>query len=100
MLGREREHDTVPYFWSDLGDWATLEYVGAGSGDLVVRGSIDDGDFTGFFLDGGRVAAAGTPGRSDDLEHPRRVMREGNEADPTAPGGGQGGRGSRRGKEL
>ena len=84
MLGREQEHDTVPYFWSDLGDWATLEYVGAGSGDLVVRGSIDDGDFTGFYLDGARVAAAVTLGRPDDLDHARRMIREATEPDRAA----------------
>ena len=28
MLGRDRPHDVVPYFFSDLSDWASLEYVG------------------------------------------------------------------------
>ena len=28
MLGREQPHDVVPYFFSDLADWASLEYVG------------------------------------------------------------------------
>ena len=68
MLGREVEYDVVPYFFSDLADWASLEYVGPGSGDLVVRGSLEEGDFTAFFLKEGRVAAAlttwSTPGAS------------------------------------
>ena len=28
MLGRDGPHDVVPYFFSDLSDWASLEYVG------------------------------------------------------------------------
>ena len=45
MLGRDRPHDVVPYFFSDLSDWASLEYVGpAAQWDAeLVRGSIDDG---------------------------------------------------------
>ena len=76
MLGRGVEYDVVPYFFSDLADWASFEYVGPGSGDLVVRGSLEDGDFTAFYLDDGRVAAALTVGRSDDLEHAKRFLTE------------------------
>jgi 3-phenylpropionate/trans-cinnamate dioxygenase ferredoxin reductase subunit len=76
MTGDPGPYDEVPYFWSDLADWATLEYVGpAASWDReVVRGSFDSGEFTVFYLDGGRVAAALTVGRSDDLEHAKRLM--------------------------
>jgi 3-phenylpropionate/trans-cinnamate dioxygenase ferredoxin reductase subunit len=74
MLGRGVEHDVVPYFFSDLADWSWMEYVGPGSGDTVIRGSLDDGDFTAFYLDDGRVTAALTVGRSDDLEHARRLI--------------------------
>src|ERR1035438_10765631 len=28
MLGQDAAHDVVPYFFSDLSDWASLEYVG------------------------------------------------------------------------
>jgi 3-phenylpropionate/trans-cinnamate dioxygenase ferredoxin reductase subunit len=78
MLGRDVEHDVVPYFFSDLADWASFEYVGPGSGDLVVRGSLEDGDFTAFYVheDQGHVTAALTVGRSDDLEHARRFIAE------------------------
>jgi 3-phenylpropionate/trans-cinnamate dioxygenase ferredoxin reductase component len=84
MLGRGVEHDVVPYFFSDLADWTWMEYVGPGSGETVVRGSLDDGDFTAFYLDGGRVTAALTVGRSDDLEHARRFIREHASPDPAA----------------
>ena len=81
MLGREVEHDAVPYFFSDLADWSSMEYVGPGSGETVVRGSLDEGDFTAFYLDGDRVVAALTVGRSDDLEHARRWITSGASVD-------------------
>jgi 3-phenylpropionate/trans-cinnamate dioxygenase ferredoxin reductase subunit len=76
MLGRDQPHDVVPYFFSDLSDWASLEYVGpAARWDAeVVRGSIDDGEFSVWYLEGGRVAGALSVGRSGDLEHARRVI--------------------------
>ena len=76
MLGRDVVHDTLPYFFSDLADWVSLEYVGPGSGDLVVRGSLDDGRFIAFYVDGETVTAALSIGRSDDLEHARRLIAE------------------------
>ena len=76
MLGRDQPHDVVPYFYSDISDWASLEYVGpAWQWDQeVVRGSIDDGEFAVFYIDDGRVAGALSVGRSDDLEHARRLI--------------------------
>jgi 3-phenylpropionate/trans-cinnamate dioxygenase ferredoxin reductase subunit len=77
MLGQPAVHDVVPYFWSDLSDWATLEYVGVETGGRppLVRGSLDDGDFTAFYLaDDGRVVGAATVGRGDDLEHAKRLI--------------------------
>jgi 3-phenylpropionate/trans-cinnamate dioxygenase ferredoxin reductase subunit len=76
MLGADRPHDVVPYFFSDLADWTSMEYVGPGSGDVVIRGSMDEGEFTAFYLDDGEVKAALTVGRSDDLEHARRFIKE------------------------
>src|SRR5438270_633462 len=60
MLGRDQPHDVVPYFFSDLSDWASLEYVGpAATWDQeVVRGSLDAGEFSIWYLRQGRVAAA------------------------------------------
>jgi 3-phenylpropionate/trans-cinnamate dioxygenase ferredoxin reductase subunit len=74
MLGRGIEHDVVPYFFSDLADWSSMEYVGPGSGEPVVRGSLQAGDFTAFYVNDGRVVAALTVGRSDDLEHAKRLI--------------------------
>jgi 3-phenylpropionate/trans-cinnamate dioxygenase ferredoxin reductase component len=79
MLGRDVAHDVVPYFFSDLADWASLEYVGpAARWDReVVRGSLDGGEFSVWYLDGGRVAGALSVGRSDDLGHARRLLAAG-----------------------
>jgi 3-phenylpropionate/trans-cinnamate dioxygenase ferredoxin reductase subunit len=76
MLGRDQPHDVVPYFFSDISDWASLEYVGPARqwDQEVVRGSIEDGEFAIFYIDGGRVAGALSVGRSDDLEHARRLI--------------------------
>jgi 3-phenylpropionate/trans-cinnamate dioxygenase ferredoxin reductase component len=76
MLGRDQPHDVVPYFFSDLSDWASLEYVGpAARWDTeVVRGSIEEGEFSVWYLDSGRVTGALSVGRSADLEHARRLI--------------------------
>ena len=76
MLGRDQPHDVVPYFFSDLADWASLEYVGPASSwdQEIVRGSIDRGEFSVWYLAQGALAAALSVGRSDDLEHARRLI--------------------------
>jgi 3-phenylpropionate/trans-cinnamate dioxygenase ferredoxin reductase subunit len=76
MLGRDQRHETIPYFFSDLADWSSMEYVGPAYGwsEEIVRGSIDAGEFTVYYLDGDRLAAALTVGRSDDLEQARELI--------------------------
>jgi len=78
MLGRREPYDVVPYFWSDLADWASMEYVGPASewDDVWIRGSLEDGAFTAFYVHGGRLAAALTVGRSDDLSAAARMLKE------------------------
>jgi 3-phenylpropionate/trans-cinnamate dioxygenase ferredoxin reductase subunit len=86
MLDRDQPHDVVPYFFSDLSDWASLEYVGPASqwDREVVRGSIDDGEFSVFYLRDGRVAACLAVGRSGDIEHAGRLITSGAEVGPRA----------------
>ncbi len=78
MLGRDVPHETVPYFFSVLGDWAELEYVGPARewDEEVVRGSMGEGSFTTWYVRDGRLVAALTVGRSEDLDHARRLMVE------------------------
>jgi 3-phenylpropionate/trans-cinnamate dioxygenase ferredoxin reductase subunit len=86
MLGPEAvAHEVLPYFFSDLSDWVSLEYVGPAQqwDQEIVRGSPDDGRFTIFYLDRRRVVAALTVGRSADLDDARRLIAAGEElADP------------------
>jgi 3-phenylpropionate/trans-cinnamate dioxygenase ferredoxin reductase subunit len=79
MLGADQPYDVVPYFFSDLSDWASLEYVGPAERweREVVRGSFEDGAFSIFYLDGGRVAGCLAVGRPDDIEHARRWITSG-----------------------
>jgi 3-phenylpropionate/trans-cinnamate dioxygenase ferredoxin reductase subunit len=79
ILGRGQEHDVVPYFFSDLADWTSLEYVGpALEWDTeIVRGSIDDGAFAIFYLSGGRVKGCLAVEASDALNEASRLLRDG-----------------------
>ncbi len=76
MLGKDVAHEVVPYFYSVLGDWGELEYVGPAKDwdEEILRGSYDDGEFTTWYLKDGQVKAALTFGRSDDLDHARRLL--------------------------
>jgi 3-phenylpropionate/trans-cinnamate dioxygenase ferredoxin reductase subunit len=86
MLGRDVPHETVPYFFSVLGDWAELEYVGPARewDEEIVRGSMGEGSFTTWYVKDGRLVAALTVGRSGDLDHARRLMAEHTELDAAA----------------
>jgi 3-phenylpropionate/trans-cinnamate dioxygenase ferredoxin reductase component len=79
MAGTPTVHDAVPYFFSDLSDWAAIEYVGpAYDWDReIVRGSPEDGAFTVFYLHQNHLAGALTVGRSDDLQAARRLIASG-----------------------
>ena len=83
MLGTRRPFMEVPYFWSDLADWCTAEYVGPAErwDREVVRGAPGDGAFTVFQLHEGRLVGALTVGRSEDLMHARRLLAEGGQFD-------------------
>ncbi len=79
MLGDERDYEVVPYFFSDLADWASLEYVGPASGwdEEVWRGDRDGGEFSVWYLKDGRVAGALSVGRPEDLAEARRLLADG-----------------------
>jgi len=76
MLGKDLAHDVVPYFYSVLGDWGELEYVGPANewDEEITRGSFEEGSLTNWYLKDGAVKAALTLGRPDDLEHARRLI--------------------------
>ena len=79
MLGADAPHDVVPYFFSDLSDWAAIEYVGPALSwdEDVVRGDIDSGPFAVWYLDGGRVRAALSVDGAADLDRARELIASG-----------------------
>jgi 3-phenylpropionate/trans-cinnamate dioxygenase ferredoxin reductase subunit len=79
MLGEAEPYRVVPYFFSDQADWVSLEYVGPAESwdEIVWRGDRDAGEFLAWYLDGGKVAAALSVGRSEDLAQARRLLESG-----------------------
>jgi 3-phenylpropionate/trans-cinnamate dioxygenase ferredoxin reductase component len=79
MLGEDRDYDVVPYFFSDLADWASLEYVGPAAewDEEIWRGDRDGGEFSVWYLKDGRVAGALSVERSEDLAEARRLLADG-----------------------
>ena len=79
MLGADSDYEVVPYFFSDLADWASLEYVGPASewDEEVWRGSREQGEFSVWYLKDGRVAGCLSVGRSEDLAEARRMLADG-----------------------
>jgi 3-phenylpropionate/trans-cinnamate dioxygenase ferredoxin reductase subunit len=69
----------VPYFFSDLADWASLEYVGPADewDEVVWRGDRAAGEFSAWYLKDGTVAAALSVDRSEDLVAARRLIESG-----------------------
>jgi 3-phenylpropionate/trans-cinnamate dioxygenase ferredoxin reductase subunit len=79
MLGADAPHDEVPYFFSDLSDWTSLEYVGPAFGwdDEELEGSVDDGAFAVWYRSGGVVRAMLSVGGAGDLDRARALIRGG-----------------------
>jgi 3-phenylpropionate/trans-cinnamate dioxygenase ferredoxin reductase subunit len=79
MLGENRDYEVVPYFFSDLADWASLEYVGPAFewDEEIWRGDADSGEFSVWYLKGGRVAGALSVERPEDLAEARRMLADG-----------------------
>jgi 3-phenylpropionate/trans-cinnamate dioxygenase ferredoxin reductase subunit len=77
ILGAGEPFTEVPYFWSDLADWLTLESVGPadqGWDTEEVRGSLAERDFSVFYRRDGRLVAAVTAGRAADLDEARTAL--------------------------
>jgi 3-phenylpropionate/trans-cinnamate dioxygenase ferredoxin reductase component len=79
MLGEDEPYREIPYFFSDLADWASLEYVGPAESwdEVVLRGDPGTGEFSAWYLSGGTVAAALSVGRSEDLVSARALIESG-----------------------
>jgi 3-phenylpropionate/trans-cinnamate dioxygenase ferredoxin reductase component len=79
MLGESEPYGELPYFFSDLADWVSLESVGPAESwdEIVFRGDVDAGEFSAWYLLEGRVAGALAVGRSEDLIEARRLIESG-----------------------
>ncbi len=79
MLGEGGDYDVVPYFFSDLADWASLEYVGPAQDpdEVIWRGERDSGEFSAWYLKDGKVAGCLSVERSEDLGRARELLAEG-----------------------
>jgi 3-phenylpropionate/trans-cinnamate dioxygenase ferredoxin reductase component len=73
-------YQVVPYFFSDIGDWTWMEYVGPGNRDdaVEVRGSMDDDDFVAYYSDAdGKLTACLAVNRGDELNAARELIASG-----------------------
>jgi 3-phenylpropionate/trans-cinnamate dioxygenase ferredoxin reductase component len=79
MLGEGGDYDVVPYFFSDLADWASLEYVGPAQDpdEEIWRGDRDSGEFSVWYLRGGKVVGALSVERSEELGRARELLAAG-----------------------
>lgn len=79
MLAHDEPYAVVPYFYSDLADWASLEYVGPAASwdEEIVTGSLADGAFGVWYLEDGRVRGALSVGGGLDLDRARELIAGG-----------------------
>lgn len=84
MLDDTEPFSEVPYFWSDLADWVTFEYVGGASewDEEIVRGDPSSGEFTVWYVKDDRLVAALSVGRPDDLDTARELIASGAPFEP------------------
>lgn len=79
MLGDDADYEVVPYFFSDLADWASLEYVGPAQewDEEVWKGDREAGEFSLWYMQDGKVAGALSVGRPEDLAEARERIAAG-----------------------
>lgn len=77
MLGSEEPYTEVPYFWSELADWATLGYVGPAESwdEEEWRGDPGAGVFSVLYRRDGELVACLSVGRPADLAETRDALR-------------------------
>jgi 3-phenylpropionate/trans-cinnamate dioxygenase ferredoxin reductase component len=73
MLGRDAISDEASWFWSDQYE-RNIQFVGSATGELAVRGNVEDLDFTAFYLDGSVVRGAFAIDRGEDVMVARELL--------------------------
>lgn len=81
LVGDDADYEVVPYFFSDLADWASLEYVGPAYewDEEIWRGDRESGEFSVWYLQSGRVAGCLSVGRPEELAKAREMIAAGTE---------------------
>src|SRR5579859_2727139 len=87
MLGQDVTYDKIPYFYSDQYDLG-MEYAGyvepGGYDQVVFRGDVPGGEFTAFWLGGGRVLAGMNVNIFGVSETIQAIVRGGRVVDPAS----------------
>jgi 3-phenylpropionate/trans-cinnamate dioxygenase ferredoxin reductase subunit len=83
MLGRDEPFQEVPWFWSDQYD-VNLQMLGhpGPDADRVLRGRLEDREFTALYVRGGVVVAAIALNRGRDIAAARRLISRHVPVDP------------------
>jgi len=83
MMGQQHPYAEVHWFWSDQYDY-NIQYAGFHSDwdEFVVRGSLEDRNFVGFYLRDQRIQAAVAMNRPKDLRFTMRVIQAMVQVDP------------------
>jgi 3-phenylpropionate/trans-cinnamate dioxygenase ferredoxin reductase subunit len=81
MLGRDAPSDDAPWFWSDQ-HGSNFQFVGAATGEPVIRGDVGALDFTAFYMEGSTVRGAFAVDRGEDIMAVRELL--GREVDTAA----------------
>lgn len=82
-LGEDRPFDVVPYFFSDLADWVSLESVGpARTWDrTIIEGSLDDDAFAAWFVEGRQVRGYASFNGAGDIDRATALIQAGEPVD-------------------
>jgi 3-phenylpropionate/trans-cinnamate dioxygenase ferredoxin reductase subunit len=91
MLGEQVDHAVVPYFWTDLADWATIEYVGVAAewDSEVVSGDPAEGSFTLWHVRADQIVGALAFNRQEDVDTARELVAARAPASRLEPVGGE-----------
>ncbi len=85
MMGRDEAFEDPHWFWSDQYEF-NLQSMGVADGwdDFVMRGSLEDRDFLGFYLRRGVVVAAIGLNRGNEVRRSASIIRKRQRVDPRA----------------
>lgn len=77
IMGSDQPFAEVPYFFTDLADWLSLESVGPAVAwdEEVVTGDMAGGAFGVWYLEGGELRGAVSAGGHLDLDRARELIR-------------------------